>query len=103
MSILDRGPMEAACRQVMSHYLVSVDRKDIPELLKSFAPTAVWLRPGMSPMNGHQDIQAFFEAIFSKQAISNAHGHLTRHLLTTLAITPVDERHVHGVSYALVY
>ena len=98
-----RAVMESSCRQAMNLYLVGCDQKNIDMLLRAFAPDAVWERPGMAPMNGHSDIRSFFEAIYEKHAKTTTHGHLTRHCLTTISVTPSTEGHAEGIAYATVY
>ena len=95
--------IESCCRELMGTYLTSVDSRDIERLLRTFAPDALWVRPGMAPMRSHAAIRAFLEAINEKHKAESPNGHLTRHLLTTLSITLLDHDRASGVAYALVF
>jgi hypothetical protein len=99
----DRLVMESSCRQLLGLYLTSVDAKDLDRMLQAFAPDAQWVRPGMPPMRDQADIRAFFETLWKKQALGSSHGHLTRHLLTTVSTIPAGEDRATGIAYALVF
>jgi ketosteroid isomerase-like protein len=103
MNEMDRLVMESSCRQLLGLYLTSVDAKDLDTMLQAFASDAQWIRPGMPPMRNHADIRAFFETLWRKQSLASPHGHLTRHLLTTVSTVPVSEDRASGVSYAFVF
>jgi ketosteroid isomerase-like protein len=103
MKEMDRLVMESSCRQLLGLYLTSVDAKDLDTMLQAFAPDAQWIRPGMPPMKSHADIRAFFETLWTKQALASSHGHLTRHLLTTVSTVPAGNDRATGISYALVF
>jgi hypothetical protein len=99
-----QAAIQSACHQAMNLYLIAVDLKDIDLMLQAFDPHAVWLRPGMAEMKGHLEIRSFFEAIFRKHADLSAHGHLTRHCLTTFCVIPtVEAKRASSIAYAIVY
>ena len=104
LSDIDRCVIESACRQIFGRYAVAVDSKNIDLLVGVFLPDGAWIRPGMNPMKGRLEIRTFFEAIFAKQRSISAHGHVTRHLFTTISIEPSPcGRRATGIAYAIVY
>lgn len=96
-----RREIEHDCTMLMHRYAVNADQH-IDRFFEVFTPDALWVRPGME-MRGHAEIQAFMDNMAKSLREANPHGHLTRHLMTTMRIDVVDADKAEGVTYALVF
>lgn len=104
MSELDPGTkraISAECLATFNTYLVNADHHH-ERFTDVFTADVVWVRPG-GEMHGKGEMRAFMDRVLQERRAANPHGHVTRHLLTTHAITVESAMRASGIFYALVY
>lgn len=62
MDLLQRIEAERACERLVARYALAVNDWDIDAFVSLFKPDAVWQRPNVAPLTGHDEIRAFMNA-----------------------------------------
>jgi uncharacterized protein (TIGR02246 family) len=94
MDASEHAAIQTACAMLVARYGHLADQREHRAFAELFAPQGEWIRPGMH-MRGRDEIFRFME--------SRPADALTRHLVGSIHIEPVDVSHARGLSYTTVY
>src|SRR5262245_5916547 len=98
-----RATIVTLCTQVLMRYAVVLDEFDYAALTPLFTEDATFDWPGVPLLSGRAAIRAHMERLQANRVAQNPHGHIMRHLFTTVWIDPVSDSAARGVSYALFF
>src|SRR5260221_1647301 len=94
------GHIEHACARVYHRIAVAADAGFVG-YEDCFTPDVVWIRPGME-MRGHGEMRDFLNTELERMRLDNPpHGHLLRHMYTTILIDVTSAQTATGVAYAI--
>lgn len=89
--------IKAACCEVITRYAMAVNDWDLDRFVALFTPDAVWQRPGVAPLSGHDEIRAFMK---SQPAPADR---VLRHVNGGMVVDVIDADHATGWSQTTVY
>jgi ketosteroid isomerase-like protein len=97
---MEIGHIEHACARVYHRIAVAADA-GFAGYEDCFTDDVVWVRPDME-MHGHGEMRAFLNAELARMQQDNPpHGHLLRHMYTTILIDVTSPIMALGKAYAL--
>ena len=99
---IERFHIEHACARVYHQLAIAADAA-FEGYEDCFTTDVVWVRPAME-MHGHGEMRAFLDSELERMRRENPpHGHLTRHMYTTVYIRAIDRQTARGKASAFVY
>jgi uncharacterized protein (TIGR02246 family) len=84
MDLLQRIEAERACERLIARYAQAVNDWDLDTFVSLFTPDAVWQRPNVPPLNGHDEIRGFMNGQPSA-------GRTLRHVNGLCMVTLADD------------
>jgi hypothetical protein len=74
MDRIDRIDAERACERLVMLYALAVNAWNIDEFVALFTPDAVWQRPRVPALNGHDEIRAFMKSQPAERTLRHVNG-----------------------------
>ena len=74
MDALARIEAERACERLVARYAIAVNDWDIDAFISLFTPDAVWQRPKVPALHGHDSIRAFMQTQPTARTLRHVNG-----------------------------
>jgi len=74
MDTLSRIEAERACERLVMRYALAVNEWDLDAFVSLFTPDAIWQRPNVPALRGHEEIRSFMSGQPSGRTLRHVNG-----------------------------